>query len=55
MVPKEPEDRSCLGLLTSRKCMAHIWFCPTSVVMMVSSSKNEFSSFMTFCGTMGEV
>ena len=33
--------------------MAHIWFCPTSVVTMVSSSMSLLISCMTFWGAMG--
>ena len=33
--------------------MAHIWFCPTSVVTMVLSPMNLLISCMTFWGTMG--
>lgn len=53
MVPNVPEESSWRGRSMSRKCIAHIWFWPTSVVTMVSSSMTLLSSCMTAWGLMG--
>jgi len=51
MVPRPPEDMNLDGSLCTKNCAAHIWFCPTSVVMMASGAISHSFS-ITYWGLM---
>ena len=52
MVPMLPEVSHSRGSLKSQYCAAHIWCCPTPVVMIASPPVMRFMTSMTYCGWM---
>src|SRR3989304_6355084 len=53
IVPRPPEVISVLGLLNGKNWAVHIWFCPTSVVIMASPLVSSAIFSMTYWGLIG--